>query len=216
MIVPDSSTDTHNLVAATTFNENHPSDSSYNEVKSVASTVSLADDQTNYEMDNSYLAKLFNINNFSSFNRIVNVYNLVLRFVRILKQRIGKPCDNRPNANLAVNALIRNEQYKYHRDIFEFFKARNLPIKAIPYLVLQMNLFLDSEGLIRVKSKMKTGPHPIFLPCLSHLTTLIIREVHSRFSHAGLYTTLKEVALVVLDPTRILNRQGSIKKLCGL
>ena len=131
---------------------------------------------------------------YSSFARISRVYKYVLLFVSKLKRRSGRgdPTFENPVA-VGVNHLIRVEQRIHFGSIYSFFKSRTIPVSKIPDLVLQMNLFLDDNEIIRVKSKFASGPYPILLTNDSRITMLIIRDFHERFSHAGVYTVTREI-----------------------
>ena len=69
-------------------------------------------------------------------------------------------------------------------------------MRNAPTLVTQLNLFKDSEEIIRVRSKFRTwnmernGKFPILLPRNSPLTNLIIIDRHLSSSHTGLYYVL--------------------------
>ena len=67
----------------------------------------------------------------------------------------------------------------------------------MPLLVHQSNIFIDKNGLLRVKlqriSRSGFYNFPIFLPRDSHLTRLIILNLHEKLLHAGCYVVLTEL-----------------------
>ena len=144
---------------------------------------------------------LLDVTKFSSFNKLVNIHKYVIKFIHKLKQKVAIKKDSYlPDMHdydcrsAAVNQLIRTEQHKFFPDLFEFFDARKVPIGKIPNLVLQLNLFIDNDSIIRVKGKFGTGSYnPILLPSKSYLSEMIIRELHVLFSHVGVYTVLREL-----------------------
>jgi len=66
--------------------------------------------------------------------------------------------------------------------------------RDIPDLVNKLNLFVDKDGLIKVKAKMKNGfRYPVLLSKQSYITDLIIRDTHIQFAHSGCYTLLSHL-----------------------
>ena len=141
------------------------------------------------------------IENYSSFKKIVRIYYHVLKFIKVLKLRIqNKEISSFDETNLpqhlmteSVNSLVKAEQQRYFPEIIKSLEKREIASK-IPNLVLQLNLFLDEDGLIRVKGKFNNKHHYlILLPNNSHLTTLIVRDMHEKFMHSGVYFVLREL-----------------------
>ena len=130
------------------------------------------------------------ITRYSSFSKLVRVLSCVLKFISRLKKREVESVDL---SRMAINNLIRAEQQIYFPEIQKFFKDRPATLKCIPNIVMQLNLYLDENGIIRVKSKFKFKHHPILLPKDSHLTRIIIGEVHISKGHIGLFTVLREL-----------------------
>ena len=136
----------------------------------------------------------------SSLGRAVSIMSYVYKFIHNVRERIRlkkSSCIKSSNSvnfhNVALNALVRTEQSIYFSNIVDFFKIRNITVNKIPNLVMQLNLYLDDNFIIRVKSKFESGSHPILLPCDSLLTKLIVDSVHIQYSHAGIYTVLREL-----------------------
>ena len=141
------------------------------------------------------LNPLVTYDKYSSFNKLVRIHANVLKFLHKLKLRIGKVTSLEPEPNyikLASDTVIRIDQAVHFPEVVEFFNSKN-STKKLPNLVLQMNLFLDSESVIRVKSKFRDGNHPILLATKSHLSRIIVTDLHYKMSHAGLYTTLRSL-----------------------
>ena len=59
--------------------------------------------------------------------------------------------------NLAKVFIIKSDQRKHYPDVFDSFKSKPHIIGKIPSIVLQLNLFLDSEGILRVGNKSQKG-----------------------------------------------------------
>lgn len=62
---------------------------------------------------------------------------------------------------------------------------------SIPQNLVKLRLFLDSQGLLRVGGRIAesslffSAKHPLLLPKKSHFTTLVIRDLHLTYLHAG-------------------------------
>ena len=145
---------------------------------------------------------VLDINKFSCFRALVRSYRTILKCVERWKVKcitnyISTPCSN--YFALAIINLIRHEQHLYFPEIISYFKQGYCPVKDIPDLVSQLNLFVDEQGLVRVKSKFhKWGfgskeNFPILLPRDSHLTKLIIWDAHIKLLHTGCYAVLTEL-----------------------
>ena len=73
--------------------------------------------------------------------------------------------------------------------------------KDIPNLVQQLNIFMDTNGVLMVGKKCKKyfqsvkGACPILLPKASDLTKLIVRSYHEKFSHGRIYSILAEIRM---------------------
>ena len=140
------------------------------------------------------------IEKFSDFERMVQVTRNVLIFVNKLKKRvqikknIEMPTTSKKFRTEAINSLLQQEQMQYFREIFEYFEKSPKNRKDIPDLILRCNLFLDENGILRVKSKIPSGFNtPALLPKESHLTTCLIRHIHEKLSHSGMFPVLKEL-----------------------
>ena len=145
-------------------------------------------------MDNS--EDLINISEFSDFHRLVLIYQTLLWCVSKWKSKIGLVGTSKGYCNYfqqAINHLILNEQHKYFSDVFEFFEKGIKVKRDIPEVVSTMNVYVDEQGLLRVKSKFKNSKYfPLLLSRDSHLTTLIIMDIHLKLAHSGCYSVLTE------------------------
>ena len=138
------------------------------------------------------------INKVSSFAKLTRVYKSVLKYINNSRMRVGKssfiPSDQ-SISSFATNVLIRTEQKIQFPDIVKFFEEsmKNRVAKCkIPNLVLQLNLYVDSKFIIRVKGKLQKN-HPILLSKTSELSKIIILDIHKMFLHFGVYTVLREL-----------------------
>ena len=142
--------------------------------------------------------QLFEPSRYGSFKKLVNVAKIVLKFVALLKHKIGKnssvnmtECDYEKSA---VCLIIKQEQKYHFPDEYNFLSNPTNLTKDIPSLVTKLNLYIDESGLIKVKCKFKRFSHsfnfPVLLPKNSIVTNLIIRDQHVKMSHAGCYSLL--------------------------
>lgn len=97
--------------------------------------------------------------------------------------------------------ILREQAIRYH-EIVTFFKSSFRKVKDIPNLVNQLNIYMDQEGLLRVKNKCERMKgikqferfrFPLLLSKTSRLTDLIVYDLHEKISHAGCYTLLSEL-----------------------
>ena len=147
---------------------------------------------------------------FSKFSKLVNVTAKVFQYFNNLKTKIGKPAtptttDYRTEA---FNHIISSAQRKEFFELFEFFESpsnQNTAKRDIPKLITKLNLFLDKDGLIRIRGKntkasktvlYKRYSCPILLPRKCPLVKPIVWETHCRLLHSGCYSTLKELRKV--------------------
>ena len=148
-------------------------------------------------------------NRFSTFSLMKGTYASVLRFVHKLKNGIKKRnpskfgelvAAGKDFSNEANVEIIKAAQKISFPEIFKYFETKDVPLSDIPNLVKQLNICKDRNGLLRVCSKFelfckdgKTCYFPILLPKDSRITELIIRDLHVKLAHSGLYVLLNEM-----------------------
>ena len=148
------------------------------------------------------------IKRFGTLHRLVNTMSYVSKFIRILRNKIAHKypdkyshlfIDKEENYRTSLSKLISLEQKACLPDIINYLSDRSETKREIPGLVLRINPFIDSDGLVKVKSKFDRWQYhreysqPILLPPESHLTELIIRDAHIKMSHAGSYSLLNSL-----------------------
>ncbi|XP_068250638.1 uncharacterized protein [Palaemon carinicauda] len=155
---------------------------------------------------------LFPFNRVSSFEKAVRVHAVVLRFCSILKSKFKSKNPALDHFEVedegfnfydeACRPIIIRDQHVHFPDVFDYFHSKQKQLKNLPNIVAQLNLFLDSDGMVRVKRKcrrLKEVQHlnkfnyPLLLSKDSMLVPLIIRELHVKLSHAGCYPLLAEL-----------------------
>ena len=94
---------------------------------------------------------------FSSFWRLLRLYRRILLGIKNWKAKAGITVSE-ARCNYFAEAstrIIRSDQMKYFQDIFDYFENSRNKVSDIPPLVAKLNVFLDQERLLRVKSKLK-------------------------------------------------------------
>ena len=147
---------------------------------------------------------LIEVGRFSSFEKSLKVSQLVLSFVNKLKAKVnvryGRTNAIQDDETINHNAwiyLISQDQKLRFPEIFQFFK--NPSGNKIPNLITQLNLYLDADNILRVRSKFDRWSehskfrHPILLAKESELTSLIIDSCHRKKLHSGCYSVLNEL-----------------------
>ena len=145
---------------------------------------------------------LIQLSRYSRLSKLVAVHRNVLRFCNNLKTKINtkrgynryKILSNEDLYNVSLNYIIKCEQNIRFPEVMVYMLSKNKHVNKIPNLVTQLNLYLDDNGVLRVKAKFDKGTlNPILLPKFGELTKLIIKEAHERLGHSGIYAVLKEL-----------------------
>ena len=142
---------------------------------------------------------LLDPSNFSSFRGLVLLYRRVLACIQKWKLKVGIPCQTSVNLFAeSIKQIIISDQRKYFASVFYYFLGEKNKLEDIPAIVSQMNVFIDDQGLLRVKSKFKKwhnddGSFPILLHQHSDLTRIIILDSHECLGHSGCYSVLAQL-----------------------
>jgi len=151
---------------------------------------------------------LVRVEKFSQFSKIVRIYYNVLKFVNKLKFKFKSKnpksdhlvCrDDDELFKMGWKIALREDQAIWFESVLSFLRYGGNSSRDMPDLVGRLNLILDDDGLLRVKSKFsrwKDHPNfafPVLLSKDSLLTKLIIHELHSANAHIGCYSLLAEL-----------------------
>ena len=136
---------------------------------------------------------LFDVNKFSNFNKVIRITNYCLKFInKCRKNKLIKF-----DAHHYWLSYIQKKEFSQEYS-FIHSNSKYKPETGLS-LISDLNLFLDSEGLLRCKGRVNkskltyNAKHPILLPRNNHLTDLIIRDTHIRVYHMGVSQTLTEL-----------------------
>ncbi|XP_063976214.1 uncharacterized protein LOC135162054 [Diachasmimorpha longicaudata] len=142
-----------------------------------------------------HLAELF-----TRHSSIIKVQKIIARILRWKIKKEDSPRDKFITATEIQQAFIptmRLIQGKHFKAELTDLKATNSVKSTSP--LLQLNPFLDSEGLIRVGGRIQRSDlafnqkHAILLPKNSAATRLIIEWTHRNCLHAGIQSTLYNI-----------------------
>lgn len=150
----------------------------------------------------------YDVSRSSSFSKVLNVTYYVFLYINNLKRNI-KTKNALKFANTKIDTLeeikdkafcnvIKRDQILNLKECVNYFYSSSTSLKDIPLLVSQLNIFKDSSGILRVKSKFRRWKEgnlnlPILLSKNSYLAQLVVREIHIKIAHAGYYSVLTEL-----------------------
>lgn len=146
-----------------------------------------------------------NLQRFSKLFKLLKSTAYVIRWIKIMKIRIGKCQDSFPPTYISVEELeeaerrlIKHCQYESFLEDIELLKSRK-PIRKQSKL-FQLSPALDDYGLLVLSGRTdlatcmeSRAKRPIILPKKHDLTRLIIRHYHEKFAHQGVETVLNEI-----------------------
>ncbi|XP_075150473.1 uncharacterized protein LOC142224575 [Haematobia irritans] len=130
---------------------------------------------------------------FSSYSRALRVMAFVYRFVLLVKRKSSQVSEKQSSFSelqLVKIRLIIVTQKVYFPD--EYFSLSNDRPLSTTSKLLNLNPFIDGEGLIRVGGRLSNATslsfnekHPIILPYESQFSRLLITFIHKITLHGG-------------------------------
>ena len=134
------------------------------------------------------------IDRYSDVNMLFKVTSLVLKYIF----RLGKKAHSTDYfLNQSKLYWIKHEQNVHFVEEIKFLTSKSKSDKNVPRLVQNLNLFLDSDGILRSEGRLGNCEYlpehvhnPIVIPKNSFLTVLLIRDAHARCKHLGSACTL--------------------------
>lgn len=168
------------------------------------------------------------LSRYSSFSKFAGVLSKVLLFIEKCKLKLKQRNPNKYNhIDIQLNGLrtvakfhlIRREQEMVFPEIFQFFRSNSKTIKSTPKMVSKLNVYIDNNGILRVKSKFdRVSPNghccnfPILLPQKGLLTEKVVLGLHHSFNHAGCYSLLAELRKLFWIPSYFSAVKQILKK----
>ena len=129
------------------------------------------------------------IHRFSTFSRLLRVTSLVYKFLVI---KLGRVWDNNSKA---ARSLLQRQEFPAETEYLKEPMRNQEPMR-----VRALDLFLDSDGLIRSRGKLDRSSNlaykvknPILLGKHHPVTKLVIVDCHVKCSHLGTGATLTEL-----------------------
>ena len=139
------------------------------------------------------ISSLIDLNRFSNLQRLLRVTAYVLRFIKILKERM-KGDEQVFESDISATDLKEAEQC-WISDVQGSLRLN----KKFESWSREFDLFTDCDGLLRCRGRMShaelpyTTKHPILLDSNHGFTALVIRDCHRRVMHNGVKETLTEL-----------------------
>ena len=155
------------------------------------------------------------LSKFSSLEKALNVKKYCYEFVDKLKFKVqsrknGTNDSYVPSENFYMKSLgdlISRHQRKSFPDVLDYFSKQVKRVKDMPTLIANLNLYVDRDGLIRVRAKLRNN-FPILLSSSDKFTKLLILYMHKKCNHAGCYHVLSEIR----NKYHILKGFSTVKK----
>ena len=138
--------------------------------------------------------EVFPSSSFSSFDKLVRVATLVLKFISKLKK---KQLNLYEMTNSAIIGLLKQEQMSQFKEEYSFLascKTNNPPNR-----VRDLNLFLDENGVMRTSGRVDRSEglddnqcNRVLIP-KGAFAELLVKDFHEKAKHMGTATTLNLV-----------------------
>ena len=156
-------------------------------------TINTGTLKANSEIDCSECG-LLPVTKFSNLNKLLRVTALVFFFIAKLRRHRESKLEC---INKAKKYWIKAEQSRYLTREIHILDGKE---RQLPPLVKNLNLFLDSNKVVRSKGRLENCRmfeydvrNPILLPKQSFLTELFVQEAHEQCKHLGASSTLNAV-----------------------
>lgn len=147
------------------------------------------------------------VNRYSSFKKLVRVTYCAMKFIHAFKLKYLKSDSKLSELRTlkdvdlysrAYKHVLKLDQREHFPEIFRFLLNERKKFADIPPLIDKLNVFLDGDGLLKVRSKfgrksLRSQKFPILLDKNSALTSLIISTTHRDMAHSGCYSLLSEL-----------------------
>ena len=158
--------------------------------------VNMHNETCALNVQESVHSPLFDINKYSTLNRLFGLTEWILRFVFNCRK-----VDSDPMEAGKLYWIKCMQKSKFHQEL-QYLENKSSNSNKIPELVNRLDLFLDDHGIIRSRGRIgKTAIYdfdivnPILLAKDHHLTTLIVESYHKRCKHLGIQSTLNAVRM---------------------
>ncbi|XP_068225629.1 uncharacterized protein [Palaemon carinicauda] len=141
---------------------------------------------------------------YSSLDKAIKVLMKVKLFINKLRLRINSKSQQSialldASYKKCSNDLLKLDQQNCFPDLQDFFTSKRKAKKCIPELVSRMNVFCDTDGILRVKCKMgkmskgMMSRTPILISNNSDFGRILIMDTRVKFNHSGTYYVLHKL-----------------------
>lgn len=151
-----------------------------------------------------HIEKVVELERFSDKGKLLRTMAWVVRFVSNLKRSVNKEELNKEKMvsvteiNAAEIILVRSIQGEFFPNEISYLLTSPAGKKHIkcPLYVNQFNLYLDTDGILRCRTRVgkasipDSSKKPILLPAKSRYSTLVILDCHEKVFHNGTRETL--------------------------
>ena len=165
--------------------ESSISDMAVSELKSKTNVVSLVCVSENSQ--NLSVNTVIPCERFSSYTKLIRITALVLKFIKILRNKQIEKNISKTDFNEAESLWHREVQKSFKQDV-KFQKSRD-----------NIRVVVDDDGLMRVGGRIEnstmpfSAKFPILLPREHHFTKLYVWLCHFNVKHNGVRETLTEL-----------------------
>ena len=147
---------------------------------------------------------IFSFERYASFAKILGVATRVIKILNkcgvLKKEKMKEFWGSEDYQECAKICLLKNMQAEcFNKEILFLKDPRDKPV---PELVMNFNLFLDENQLVRSDCRLGKSQyfdmniiHPVLLPKLHPLTKLIVEDCHYKVKHLGIQSTLNKVRM---------------------
>ena len=141
--------------------------------------------------DNSVI----DITSYSCLHKLLKIISIIFKFYFNIRKSDKDPIRH------AKHFCVRKMQSESFSNEIKFLKNDSQD-KIVPPLVNDLNLFIDSDGILRSKGRISKSIiqnpdvlNPILFGKSHHLTYLYILDAHLRLQHLGVQTTVNELRM---------------------
>ena len=148
--------------------------------------------------------RIIDLDRFSSKGKVLRSIAWVLRFVDNLKCKVnGKVTNTNKQVSMvelerAESLIIRSIQHEAFNKEISYLQnsTAGLGKTRPPIYVNQFNLYIDEEGVLRCRTRIKNAQvrdstkKPILLPPRNPYSELLVKDSHERVFHNGVRETL--------------------------
>ena len=150
----------------------------------------------------SSIGNIVDIKRFSSKGKLIRTVTYVMKFIRTLRNSIQGIKTSTGELSVeevreAENMVIRSVQVDvFDSELRYLCHASTRKDIRPPTLVAQFNLFVDKDGILRARSRLKHASltldvtQPILLPKNHWYSRLVVQDYHERVFHNGVRETL--------------------------